>query len=95
VAMRLETSFERLGPLAYFGNLVCMERYRISHDGDGSIADVIRAAQRDYAMHLEAHPGSRDRIEKIFLADKNIRAALGCGRPGPKVCEHHALMQKR
>ena len=88
VGMSLESEIERLGPVAYFGNLVCMERFRLKTESAGGLGAVLQSAKNDYLSSMEAHPGSRDRIEKIYLRDDQIRNALGCTASEVKACEH-------
>lgn len=86
--IKLQSDLERLGPFAYFGNLVCAERHRLKARNQQSVGAILRDVKEDYAKLLDEHPASRSRIDKIYLKDPNIRRALNCPAIKDRPCEH-------
>lgn len=86
--MHLQSPLEKLGPIAFFGNLICMQRFMATSDYISSAGPVLFGAFHDYKLSLDEHPASRERLEKIFLSDPNVRKVLGCTQPPAYSCKH-------
>ncbi len=90
--VHLQSDLEKLGPIAYFGNLICMQRFMATSGYISSAGPILFSAFHEYTSQFDEHPASRDRIEKIFLADSNVRKVLGCTVPSAYSCVHKTGM---
>lgn len=81
--IHLKTDAERVAPIGYSAQRLCSLRTPQQQRGDSPLS-----LKYDFQVPFEVPGESKDRIEATYLAEKNIRAALGCTDGATKSCEH-------
>lgn len=82
---------EEVASVSFFASLACMDKAKgkSKTGGEESAHDILEGAYADARKLYDPHPIAIERLEKVFLADAEVRKNLGCTKlTADQSCEH-------